>query len=145
MRSRKSPTSVAAEETIGRTQDTIGIAVQRALLLTGVEVRRLVGGALSGRRSSCGTSPLLASARREAALGPLVGCFAFLSIQMRAPLTQHDKAFYCIHYESHLVPSDTKAFLPAEPKFVGSGHMASLGQKKTYPAFHSRGCPLIRD
>jgi hypothetical protein len=118
MRSRKSPTPVAGEETIGRTQDTFGIAVQLALLLTGVEVCRLVGGALLG------------SARREAALGLLVGCFAFLSSQIRAPLTKHEKAFYCIHYERHLVPSDTKASYRLNPSSLVQATWLPWGRRK---------------
>ncbi len=52
MRSRKSPTSVAAEETIGRTQDAIKIGVHFAPLQTVAEAHRPVAGSASGSRSA---------------------------------------------------------------------------------------------
>jgi hypothetical protein len=115
MRSGKNPTSAAAEETIGCTQDVIEIPVQLAPLLTPDEADR------------------------------------------------PEKAFYCIHYESHLVPFDTKVscWLNPDPPLrdgfmqaltapfcsVGSGHAAFLGavsKDKLFAAFQNRGCPLIR-
>jgi len=61
MRSRKYPTSAAAEDTIGRTQDVIEIAVQLAPMRTATEAYWPVGSGASGRCSRCVFSTLSTS------------------------------------------------------------------------------------
>lgn len=147
MPSRKNPSSAAPEETIGRVQEVIEIAVQLAPLRTAAEAHRPVGSAASGRRSRCVFSTLSASARRGVALGLLAGCFVFLSAQTRSPFTQHEKAIYCIHYESHLVPFDTKVSYPLNPNplqggvsVMITGSPTTLAGGETHRRFHGEGC-----
>ena len=142
MRSGQNPTPAAAKETIRGTQQATEIAVQLVPVRIGAEAHRLVGSSACGSRSRCILSSLAASPRRDVALGPPAGCFVFLSAQTRFPFTQHEKAFYCTHYGSHLLPSDNKVSCPLNPnpllggtggetrrRFYGTGY-----QRR--PAFH---------
>lgn len=146
MRSRENPTPAAAEETIRGTQQATEIAVQFAPVRIGAEVHRLVGTAVCGRRSSCILSTLAASSR-DAALRPPAGCFVFWSGQTRYPFTQNEKASHCIHYESHLVPSDTNVSYPLNPdsllggvRVMIPGGSNILARGDVHRRFHFGGC-----
>ncbi len=136
MRSGQNPTPAAAKETIRGTQQATEIGPQLA------PVRIGVGSAACGRRSKCIHSTFAASPRRNVALGPPAGCFVFLSAQMQFPFTQHEKAFHCTHYGSHVLLCDNKVSYPLNPnpllggtgretrrRFYGTGY-----QRR--PAFH---------